>query len=91
MGCSHPFLNQLFNVLGFPKHGIKLDAEIKVPQLVIRQVAHNQKDTEVTKMIMLKNGNQVAHNQKDKEVTKMIMLKMGIKALYKQKFCEIIL
>lgn len=58
MRCSYPLLNQMLNVIGFPKCGIKLDAEIKMPQLVICQVTNSQKDIEVTKMLKLKNENQ---------------------------------
>lgn len=58
MICSCPLLNQMLNVIGIPKHGIKLRVEIKTPQLVICQVANRQKDIEVFKVIMLKNENQ---------------------------------
>lgn len=58
MRYSYPLLNQILNAIGFPKCGIKLDAEIKMPQLVICQVANRQKDIEGIKMIKLKNENQ---------------------------------
>lgn len=42
----------MLNAIGFPKHGFKEHAEIKKIQLDTCQVANNQKDNEVTKMIM---------------------------------------
>lgn len=68
MRSSYPLLNQMLNVISFPKHGIKLDAEIKTPQLVICQVANSQKDIETTKMIMLKNRINALHKQKFCEI-----------------------